>query len=185
MVNQKEYTSIGADDKKRGIHIKILSVVVASALAFTSGYLLRSNSPQSVSMTTNLVRSSSSSSSWCINDGDCPANQEYGFCYKEIVIAYGCKTSTDCPEFQPTCEHNICVEDKDPIDGRHFGCNSDQDCGLTRFCDDHHDCKKCHHHAGSGGCGTTDRHGCNHDAGEHWCKVPHKCLGPSVDCPLL
>ena len=69
MTNQKEYTIIVSPDdkKKRGVSFRILSGIAATVALSSGGYALlhsnNDNSPQGLSLTTNVLRSSGSHSS--------------------------------------------------------------------------------------------------------------------------
>jgi len=212
MVHQKEYTPIVGpnDDKKKfGVSFKIFSAVAATIALSSGGYhVLQSNgSPQDVSVTTNVLRSSSglqlrhpcpAGTKGCNGAGThCGLHHFYCESQKKCLREGWGRNHMNCPV--------IYVPDVLPVDdggaslttnlidssnnkyllSKHkFGCSVDCDCDDGNICSEHKICVACK----GLGCGATDCFGCNHDGGEFWCESKSKCLpqrSDTINCPVF
>jgi len=212
MVHQKEYTPIVGpnDDKKKfGVSFKIFSAVAATIALSSGGYhVLQSNgSPQDVSLTTNVLRSSSglqlrhpcpAGTKGCNGAGTlCRRHEFYCESQKKCLREGWGHNHMNCPV--------IYVPDVLPVDdggaslttnlvdssnnkyllSKHkFGCSVDCDCDDGNICSEHKICVACK----GLGCGATDCFGCNHDGGEFWCESKSKCLpqrSDTINCPVF
>jgi len=205
MVHQKEYTPIVGpnDDKKKfGVSFKIFSAVAATIALSSGGYhVLQSNgSPQDVSVTTNVLRSSSglqlrhpcpAGTKGCNGAGThCGLHHFYCESQKKCLREGWGRNHMNCPA--------IYVPDVLPVDdggaslttnlidssNNKFGCSVDCDCDDGNICSEHKICVACK----GLGCGATDCFGCNHDGGEFWCESKSKCLpqrSDTINCPVF
>jgi len=212
MVHQKEYTPIVGpnDDKKKfGISFKIFSAVAATIALSSGGYhVLQSNgSPQDVSLTSNVLRSSSGLQ--LRHPYPCPP--DFVGCHGEGTRCgphhFYCEPQDKClplrsdtincpviyvPEVLPVDDGGASLttnlidssNNKFLLSKHKYGCMVDCDCDDGNICSEHKICVACK----GLGCGATDCFGCNHDGGEFWCESKSKCLPPGSDttnCPVV
>jgi len=200
MVHQKEYTPIVGpnDDKKKfGVSFKIFSAVAATIALSSGGYhLLQSNgSPQDVSVTTNILRSSSGLQLrqpcppdfvGCHGEGT-RCGPHHFYCEPQDKCLPLRSDTINCPViYVPPVDAGGASLTTNLIDSSNnkYGCMVDCDCDDGNICSEHKICVACKEL----GCGATDCFGCNHDGGEFWCESKSKCLPPGSDttnCPVV